>query len=135
MGQSVRLVCCRVTSHPSRDAWIEMSLEENVPFTLDCRIPRGMRGLKSHIDSLSRLPPVCRIPRGMRGLKYSQKRPELRSEERRIPRGMRGLKYHVGSLVHHAVMSHPSRDAWIEIYGVNMDHLLHEVASLAGCVD
>ena len=80
-------------SHPSRDAWIEIALRDRYGNRPKRRIPRGMRGLKSRAPAHTRIPAARRIPRGMRGLKYCA------IADRYLPR-----------------MSHPSRDAWIEIH-------------------
>ena len=55
-----------------------------------------------------------RIPRGMRGLKLALYQ-SLPTSLGRIPRGMRGLKLAAKGLGKVTDMSHPSRDAWIEI--------------------
>ena len=55
-----------------------------------------------------------RIPYGMRGLKSVRAEPHD-FQQRRIPYGMRGLKFSYLSLQLSERLSHPIRDAWIEI--------------------
>ena len=79
-------------SHPAWDAWIEILLPHQKHCCILCRIPHGMRGLKSlyispcgiieqshpawdawieiHFFCYSRNARRCRIPHGMRGLKF-----------------------------------------------------------------
>ena len=40
-------VCCRVLSHPSRGAWIEIAENVTDEGGNFCRTPHGVRGLKS----------------------------------------------------------------------------------------
>ena len=57
----------------------------------------------------------CRTPLGVRGLKWVPS-PFPAHGGRRTPRGVRGLKSNDMKHIHtHAIGSHPSRDAWIEI--------------------
>ena len=80
-------------SHPSRGAWIEISLNQYEIAELNGRTPRGVRGLKCPEKAFSTAPiSVGRTPRGVRGLKSPSKRTAL-----------------------FTVRSHPSRGAWIEI--------------------
>ena len=93
---------------------LKLKLQVTTILTFYRRIPRGMRGLKctrglviKNID--------CRIPRGMRGLKWIFRVLKVIQNLRRIPRGMRGLKFHLLVLQMQQILSHPARDAWIEI--------------------
>ena len=80
-----------MSSHPSRGAWIEIAELHAYLLTLQCRTPRGVRGLKFGLRNLA-IVRECRTPRGVRGLKYQSDLDKM-SEQ----------------------MSHPSRGAWIEI--------------------
>ena len=57
----------------------------------------------------------CRIPYGMRGLKSTEPARYSTIRTRRIPYGMRGLKYDRDQGTAAARLSHLIRDAWIEI--------------------
>ena len=122
-------------SHPARDAWIEIN--SSVPYFVHCRcrIPRGMRGLKSLVEGVVIAFVACRIPRGMRGLKFYDGRFSRRPPGR-IPRGMRGLKFcPMTARVFKCFLSHPARDAWIEIINELSWYKDTVVASREGCVD
>lgn len=57
-----------------------------------CRIPQGMRGLKSVFGETEDGKIVSRIPQGMCGLKYHLITYLKHIPHSRIPQGMRGLK-------------------------------------------
>ena len=58
---------------------------------------------------------IRRTPRGVRGLKCPAA-PRGSWHRGRTPRGVRGLKSNDMKHIHtHAIGSHPSRGAWIEI--------------------
>ena len=102
-----------------------------------CRIPHGMRGLKSVLVLSTLACTISRIPHGMRGLKSSCTgkhptsmwshpawdawieiiciRPPVDIIRCRIPHGMRGLKLNARNTKKGSMMSHPAWDAWIEI--------------------
>ena len=106
------LACADRTSHPSRDAWIEIYCAKD----LRRNILQSHPSRDAWIEIIKQVTvgslPDSRIPRGMRGLK-SDLMPLMQESAGRIPRGMRGLK----SIVISSVILHMS------------------VASLAGCVD
>ena len=78
------------TSHPTRGAWIEIFRIMSWLVTTPSRTPHGVRGLKLLEDTL--------YPR----------------HSGRTPHGVRGLKFCDGEFKRVAVMSHPTRGAWIE---------------------
>ena len=100
-------------SHPSRGAWIEISIILADILVKACRTPHGVRGLKSSRaameDSVSR-----RTPHGVRGLKSVVNNGGALAMGR-TPHGVRGLKFAPFALVSLGDASHPSRGAWIEI--------------------
>ncbi len=57
----------------------------------------------------------CRTPRGVRGLKFKCHRGTAQYGACRTPRGVRGLKLSLLGVGVVALLSHPSRGAWIEI--------------------
>ena len=129
----------RRRSHPSRGAWIEI-----------CRRPKasGLRPVApltgSHpsrgawIEIRSPTPSTTcspsRTPHGVRGLK-SANQGKIISWLGRTPHGVRGLKCELDGVGLHAVASHPSRGAWIEIAERPCGNRLVRVAPLTGCVD
>ena len=143
-------------SHPSRGAWIEIVPADVFPHPLEGRTPHGVRGLKfqgrenrpvcggSHPSrgawieiapaSASQHYPASRTPHGVRGLK-SANQGKIISWLGRTPHGVRGLKCELDGVGLHAVASHPSRGAWIEIAERPCGNRLVRVAPLTGCVD
>jgi len=57
------------SSHPARDAWIEIKKQQVQMTEEKGRIPHGMRGLKFSFENLFD-DRSSRIPHGMRGLKF-----------------------------------------------------------------
>ncbi len=80
------------SSQPTRAAWIEIYIMPGTPFCNQSRSPLGLRGLKSFLISLRCYPRLCRSPLGLRGLKF--------------------IRF---KIVIPAVLSQPTRAAWIEI--------------------
>ena len=72
-----------------------------------------MRGLKS-VARMVRYGIFGRIPYGMRGLKFGLGLTATPFPGR-IPYGMRGLKCREPDIIADRIVSHPIRDAWIEI--------------------
>ena len=102
-------------SHPSRDAWIEIPMRENVGAVTTRRIPRGMRGLKFNLLKSSSDRCVVASLAGCVDWNPESLSPLLMVNGR-IPRGMRGLKLQCLCDAVRIPLSHPSRDAWIEIW-------------------
>ena len=78
--------------------------------------------------------PARRPPRGGRGLKLLGHE-RLVLSPRRPPRGGRGLKFVVVGVPPAAILSPPSRGAWIEMLNRLFHFLNPKVAPLAGGVD
>ena len=81
---------------------------------INCRAPRGARGLKSEAPlHVVAVPQV--VPRAARGLKCRQVELDRERLKRRAPRGARGLKSRGWAILPHYRQSCPARCAWIEI--------------------
>ena len=151
----LRLCAINAVSHPSRGAWIEITISGG-SVARRGRTPHGVRGLKCGGGCpLGCLP--CRTPHGVRGLKYagmwvSDTDPRSHPSRgawieiarmrlstllgiRRTPHGVRGLKFSVCGCRATDFMSHPSRGAWIEICSGRTGRAASRVAPLTGCVD
>ena len=128
--------CCPsdTPSHPIRDAWIEITRIGRVRPTPARRIPYGMRGLK-YVCKLVFSACKGRIPYGMRGLKLQCVGGVRVGVDGRIPYGMRGLKCIPLVILAVLRLSHPIRDAWIEINSQSKVGKVRIVASHTGCVD
>ena len=107
----------RQWSHPIRDAWIEM-LTSRAKHRLIMSHPIRDAWIEMLIGCRSFLVGPGRIPYGMRGLKCIVNHYPT-SGMGRIPYGMRGLKSSPSMGVGYARLSHPIRDAWIEIRETN----------------
>ena len=107
--QKHRSAECR--SHPARDAWIEIACALSSAGSVTVASRTGCVDWNS-LSMWRTYSTVCRIPHGMRGLKSND------------------------CLVNgYIVMSHPARDAWIEINPCELLNNRIGVASRTGCVD
>ena len=111
-GRSVRILGCEVHSRG--------------------RTPHGVRGLKFQVEVADVERGARRTPHGVRGLKYPRK-PRAHRKTCRTPHGVRGLKYVIEHSGGALVSSHPSRGAWIEILGTDLQTILSSRRTLTPC--
>ena len=104
----------QLTSHPTRDGWIEMPAGGLGDGCVRSPIPHGMGGLKCLIIT-GFLNDACPIPHGMGGLKYRCISHAHELQRGPIPHGMGGLKCMLDGHGVAITPSHPTRDGWIEI--------------------
>ena len=96
------------------------------------RTPHGVRGLKYPRKPRAHRK-TCRTPHGVRGLKYVIIVHVDESMDSRTPHGVRGLKYVIEHSGGALVSSHPSRGAWIEILGTDLQTILSSRRTLTPC--
>ena len=128
-------VSCGVscTSHPSRGAWIEIALRQLSAYVRRSHPSRGAWIEIGTMQYISRLSIKSHPSRGA-WIEIRSSRVVL-WRGCRTPHGVRGLKLRCGSLVRMCVVSHPSRGAWIEISTRHLSTTTATVAPLTGCVD
>ena len=79
-------------SHPSRGAWIEITLDGGRKIRPPSRTPRGVRGLKFYVDGKHvRLPKLSHPSRGA-WIEIAGRMRDQVAAACRTPRGVRGLK-------------------------------------------